>query len=163
MKAIKQFIAEHLINTEIYEMAQTLDQYKKNIENKIFGILVHILLVMKANEENSTEFVVHWKHEIRGFINDLCDQKLKTKDTYQTRYKHIYDVLINKYDFNDNDKLIYKIYNKLYQEGYDLDDKNVYNNFIDLFHKFQDNYLDELINVIALQDFHKIKEFVDKL
>ena len=163
MNSIKNFIADHLVNTDIFEMAQSLDQYKKDIENNIFIILAHILLILKPNEEGNPEFIDHWKKELSGFINNLCDKKLKTKDNYKTRYKHIYDVLYNKYDFDDNDKLIYKIYNILYQEGYDLDDKNIYDDFINLFHIFQDKYLDKLIEVIALQDFSQIKMFVNDL
>ena len=65
MKAIKQFIAEHLVNTEIFEMAQSLSEYKREIENNLPILLVHIILIMKARKENSTEFIDHWKKEIR--------------------------------------------------------------------------------------------------
>jgi len=163
MKSIKQFIAEHFVNTEIFEMAQSLDEYKKDIESKIFIIVAHILLIMKSKQENSVEFIDHWKREIRGFINDLCDKKLKTKDNYNTRYKHVYDVLINKFDFDTNDKLIYRFYNKLYSEGYDLDDKITYDEFINLFHEFQKYYLENLIDIIAQQNYNKIKNFVNNL
>lgn len=163
MKTIKQFIAEHLVNTEIFEMAQSLAEYKKDIEANIYNIVVYILLIMKSNEEQVNEFINHWKREIRIYINELCEKKLKTQDNYSSRYKHVYDVIVNKLDFNDNDNIMYKFYNKLYKEGYDLDDKLVYNDFMKLFHEFQDNYLDELIDVIASKDFHKIKLFTDKL
>ena len=163
MKAIKQFIAEHLINTEIFEMAQSLAEYKNDIDNYLSIILAHILLVMKANKENSIEYVDHWKHEIREFIRILCRRKLKTKDTYQTRLNHINDILIRKYELDTSDDYIWDLSNKLFKEGYDLDNEKVYNDFIDLFHNFQDNYLDELINILANKDINKIKEFVDKL
>lgn len=163
MKAIKQFIAEHLINTEIFEMAQSLAEYKNDINNYLSIILCHILLIMKANEENSTEYIDHWKHEIRNFLRILVQRKLKTKDNYQIRKKHIEDILIRRYELDTNDNYIWDLSNKLFKEGYDLDDENIYNNFINLFHKFQEEYLDNMIDVLADKDINKIKEFVNKL
>lgn len=163
MKVIKQFIAEHLINTEIFEMAQSLSEYKREIENKLPILLAHIILIMKARKENSTEFVDHWKKEIREFIRSLCNKKLKTKDTYQSRKKYISDVIIRQYEINTEDNYIWDLSHKLNLEGYDLDDEQIYNEFIELWHKFQNEYLDELIDIIALKDFNKIKEFTDKL
>lgn len=163
MKKLKQFIAEHLIGTEIFEMAQSLSEYKDEIKNKLPILLAHILLVMKANQENSTEFVDHWKKEIRNFIRSLCIKKLKTKDTYQTRKTHISDVLIRQYEIDTEDDYIWELSHKLNLEGYDLDDDNIYNEFINLWHKFQDEYLNDLIDVIADKDFEKIKIFVNKI
>ena len=163
MKAIKQFIAEHLINTEIFEMAQSLSEYKREIENKLPILLVHIILIMKARKENSTEFVDHWKKEIREFIRSLCNKKLKTKDNYQSRKNHISDIIIRQYEIDTEDDYIWDLSHKLNLEGYDLDNEQIYNEFIELWHKFQNEYLDELIDIIALKDFNKIKEFTDKL
>ena len=164
MKTIKQFISEHLIKTEIFEMAKTLDQYKSIIESQIPMLIAHIILVMKSRKENSDEYISHWKKEIGGFMRNCINFRLKTKDTYNSRYKHIYDVYINQLELDSNDDFIIgKIWNKCFEEGYDFDNKQVYDEFIDLVHEFQDNYLDEIIDVIASNDFAKITNFINKL
>ena len=163
MKDLKMFIAERLINTEIFEMAQSLAEYKQEIRDKLPILLAHILLVMKANEDNSVEFVNHWKKEIRGFIRSLCNYKLKTKDTYQSRKKHIEDIMIRMYELDTEDNYIWELSHKLNLEGYDLEDNKIYDDFINLWHNFQDNILDKLIDIIASKDFNKINEFTDEL
>ena len=163
MKDLKMFIAERLINTEIFEMAQSLAEYKQEIRDKLPILLAHILLVMKANEDNSVEFVNHWKKEIRGFVRSLCNCKLKTKDTYQSRKKHIEDIMIRMYELDTEDNYIWELSHKLNLEGYDLEDNKIYDDFINLWHNFQDNILDKLIDIIASKDFNKINEFTDEL
>jgi len=164
MKTIKQFIAEHFVSTEIFEMAKTLDQYKTIIESQIPMLIAHIILVMKSRKENSDEYIIHWKKEIGGFLRNCINFKLKTKDTYDSRYKHIYDVYINQLELDSNDDFIIgKIWNKCFEEGYDFDDKQTYNEFINLVHEFQDKYLDEIIGVIASNSFAKIQQFINKL
>lgn len=163
MKAIKQFIAEKLIYTEIFEMAQSLSEYKQDIKNKLPILLAHILLIMKANEDQSDEFVTHWKKEISSFIRSLCKRRLKTKDNYFERKKHISDIIIREYEIDTEDDYIWDLSHKLYLEGYDLEDENVYSDFINLWHKFQDELLDDLINTIALNDDAKIKQFIEKI
>jgi len=163
MKTIKQFIAEHLVNMEIFEMAQSLAEYKREIEDKLPILLAHILLVMKAKEENSEEFVEHWKKEIRGFIRSLSKRKLKVKDNYQARLKYISDVIIRQYEIDTEDDYIWDLSHKLNLEGYDLEDNETYNDFINLWHKFQDELLDKLIDTIASNDDLKINKFTDNL
>lgn len=163
MRTIKQFIAEHLINTEIFEMAQSLAEYKREIEDKLPILLAHILLVMKANEEHSTEFVEHWKKEIRGFIRSLSKRKLKVKDNYQARLKYISDVIIRQYEIDTEDDYIWDLSHKLNLEGYDLENNEIYNDFINLWHKFQDELLDKFIDTIASNDEVKINQFTDKI
>ena len=163
MKSIKQFIAEHLINMEIFEMAQSLAEYKREIEDKLPILIAHILLVMKAKEENSKEFVEHWKKEIRGFIRSISKRKLKVKDNYQARLKYISDVIIRQYEIDTEDDYIWDLSHKLNLEGYDLEDNETYNDFINLWHKFQDELLDKLIDIIASNDDLKINQFTDNL
>ena len=163
MKTIKQFIAEHLINMEIFEMAQSLAEYKREIEDKLPILLAHILLVIKAKEENSEEFVEHWKKEIRGFIRSLSKRKLKVKDKYQARLKYISDVIIRQYEIDTEDDYIWDLSHKLNLEGYDLEDNETYNDFINLWHKFQDELLDKLIDTIASNDDLKTNQFTDNL
>lgn len=164
MKTIKQFIAEHLINTEIFEMAKSLSDYKYLIESQMPMIISHIILIMKANEEQSDEFVNHWKKEIGVFLRNCINIRLKTKNSYNAKYKHIKNLLINELELDNNDNYILgKIWNKCFEEGYDFDDINVKNNFIDLIHEFQENYLDELIDVIASDSLTKIQLFINKL
>lgn len=150
MKAIKQFIAEHLINTEIFEMARSLDDYKNLIKSQIEPLISHIILVMKARQENSEEFVIHWKKEIRGFLSNFIGIKLKTKNTYETRRKHIENILYNEYELDiDEDEIFGIIRRKLFNEGYDLEDNKIHNDFLSIVQKFQNEYLDEIVDIMA--------------
>ena len=162
MKAIKQFIAEHLINMEIFEMAQSLAEYKREIEDKLPILLAHILVVMKAKEENLEEFVEH-KKEIRAFIRSLSKRKLKVKDNYKARLKYISDVIIRQYEIDTEDDYIWDLSHKLNLEGYDLENNETYNDFIKLWHKFQDELLDKLIDTIASNDDLKINQFTNNI
>lgn len=163
MKAIKEFIAEHLIHTEIFEMAQSIAEYKDEIRNILPTLIAHILLIMKSNNDGSIEYVAHWKKEVRGFIIDLCSTKLKSKDTYSSRRHHLEDVICRQYEIDTDDDYILKLHNKMYSEGYDLGDKETYDSFIVLWHKFQDEILQDLIDVLASKKINMILSFIDKL
>lgn len=164
MKTIKQFIAEHLINTEIFEMARSLDDYKNLIKSQIEPLISHIILVMKARQENSEEFVIHWKKEIRGLLSNFIGIKLKTKNTYETRRKHIENILYNEYELDiDEDEIFGIIRRKLFNEGYDLEDNKIHNDFLSIVQKFQNEYLDEIIDIMASDSTSKIQQFINKL
>ena len=163
MKVIKQFIAEHLINMKIFEMAQSLAEYKREIESKLPTLLAYILLIMKANEEHSTEFVIYWKKEIKRVIRSLSKCKLKVKDNYEARLKYISDVIIRQYEIDTEDDYIWDLSHKLNLEGYDLENDETYTDFINLWHKFQDELLDKLIDTIASNDDLKINQFTDMI
>jgi len=164
MKAIKQFIAEHLVNTEIFEMARSLDDYKELIRSQIEPLISHIILVMKAREENSEEYISHWKTEIRGFLGKFIGIKLKTKNSYNTRKKHIENIFYNEYELDtDEDEIIGIIRRKLFNEGYDFEDKQIYNDFIPIIQKFQNEYLPEIVDIIASDSTSKIMNFINKL
>lgn len=161
---IKQFIAEHLINTKIFEMARSLDDYKNLIKSQIEPLISHIILVMKSHEENSEEFVTHWKKEIRGFLSNFIGIKLKTKNTYESRRKHIENILYNEYELNtDEDEIFGIIRRKLFNEGYDLEDNKIRDDFLQIVQKFQNEYLDEIVDIMASDSTYKIQQFVNKL
>lgn len=164
MKAIKQFIAEHFVSTEIFEMARSLDDYKNLIKSQIEPLISHIILVMKSREENSEEFVTHWKKEIRGFLGNFIGIKLKTKNTYESRRKHIENILYNEYELNtDEDEIFGIIRRKLFNEGYDLEDNKIHDDFLQIVQKFQNEYLDEIVDIMASDSTSKIQQFVNKL
>ena len=164
MKAIKQFIAEYLINTEIFEIAKSLSDYKNLVESYIPTLIAHIILIMKARQENYNEYVTHWKNEVGGFLRNCIGIRLKTKNTYDARYKHIYNLFINELELDTNDEYILsRIWNKCFEEGYDFDDKKIEEEFINIIHQFQEKYLDEIIDVIASNNLSKIQQFTNKL
>lgn len=164
MRTIKQFIAEHLINTEIFEMARSLDDYKNLIKSQIEPLISHVILVMKSREENSEEFVTHWKKEIRGFLSNFIGIKLKTKNTYESRRKHIENILYNEYELNtDEDEIFGIIRRKLFNEGYDLEDNKIHDIFLQIVQNFQNEYLDEMVDIMASDSTSKIQQFINKL
>lgn len=163
MKTLKEFIAEKLIETEVFEMAQSLQSYKSTIDRILPMLVCHIILIMIARDEGSEDFVKHWKKEVVNFINDITSQKLKTKDTEETRKKHIKSVILDEWELDTNDDFVNKLYKKLYEEGYDLENKDTYKYILDVFHKFQETYLDELIDVLANKNLQRTFSFVEKL
>ena len=163
MKEIKTFIAEHLINTTIFEMAKSLSDFKDLVENMIEPILLHILLILKAREEKSDEYINHWKRELRTFFYKFTSLKLKVKSDFSHKRKYVYNKLINELELDTNDLYILRFYSKLYSEGYDLDDDNIKNDFIKLFNKIQNEYLDKIIDIMASGQENEIFNFVNSL
>ena len=164
MKTIKQFIAKHLIETEIFEMARSLDDYKNLIKSQIEPLISHIILVMHAHQENSDEFVVHWKKEIRGLLSCFYKVKKKKKNTYEAKTKHIKSILYDEYELDtDEDEIMGMIQRKLFNEGYDFEDEKIYNEFIPIVRKFQNEYLEELIDIMASDSTSKMTNFINKL
>ena len=164
MNAIKKFIAEKLLETSIFEMARSLDDYHQLINSMIEPLISHIILIMKARKENSEEFVDHWKKEIRGFLSKFIGIHLKTKNSYEYRLKHIKHIFYDKYELDiDEEEILGIIRRKLFLEGYDIEDIDVHNDFIDIVKEFQSEYLNLLIDVIASDSTMKIKDFISKL
>lgn len=164
MLSIKQYIAEKFVGTQIFEIAKSISDYKDLVSNMIRPIIAHIILILKSREENDDEFINHWKSEIKGFLVPFTSVKLKTKDNYNTRLKHINSVFIDDNEIDTDDNWFKgNLWKKLYEEGYDLLDRDTYNNFLPIIHDFQDNYLDELINVIASKSINKLEEYINKL
>lgn len=164
MLSLKQYIAEKFVGTKIFEMAKSLDDYKRQLEYMLVPIISHIILILKSREENDDEFINHWKSEIKGFLVPFTSFKLKTKNNYNTRLKHINSVFIDDNEIDtDDDWFKSNLWKKLYEEGYDLLDRDTYNNFLPIIHDFQDNYLDELIDVIASKNINKLEEYINKL
>ena len=164
MNTINQFIAEKLLETNIFEIARSLDDYHQLIDSMIEPLISYIILIMKARKENSEEFVDHWKKEIQVFLSKFIGIHLKTKNSYEYRLKHIKQIFYNKYELDTDEKEILGIIRrKLFLEGYDVEDIDVHNDFIDIVKEFQSEYLDLLIDVIASDSTTKIKDFINKL
>lgn len=164
MLSLKQYIAEKFVGTQIFEMAKSISDYKDLVSSMIRPIIAHIILILKSREENDNEFINHWKKELMSFFGEFIDIKLKSKNTYIKRKNYIENVLLDDDEIDTNDKwYIGKLFKKLYEEGYDLTDKNTYNEFLPIIHNFQDNHLDKIIDLIASQDIFKIKNYINEL
>ena len=162
--SLTEYIAEKLSQPHIFEMAKSISEYKDLVINMIRPIIAHVILILKSREENDNEFINHWKKELLSFLTEFIDIRLKTKNTYDKRKKYIKDVLINNEEIDTNDKwYLSKLWKKLYEEGYDLSEKNIYDDFLPIIHDFQDNHLDQIIDLIASQDIFKIKAYINNL
>lgn len=49
------------------------------------------------------------------------------------------------------------------EEGYDLSDKNIYNEFLPIIHDFQNKHVDIILDLIADQNINKIKDYINNL
>lgn len=163
MKTFKEYIVEKLMYTDIFEMAVELKDYKDDIKNYSSTLIAHILLVMNARQENSIEYVKHWKDEIRAYLKRFYDIKLKVKNNYKKRLSYIKDILLNKYELDTKNNLANYCANKLFKEGYDIDDSTIYNRFESLTSQFQEKYLDKMIDCMADHDMNKINQFIESL
>lgn len=103
MRLIKEYIAEKILHTNVFEMAKSLDEYENLVENMIDPIMCHIILILKAREENSGDFVDHWKKELRDFFKKFLLIKLKTKNTYIKRYNHAKHVIYDELEIDTDD------------------------------------------------------------
>lgn len=163
MKSIKEYIVEQLSYSKIFEMATELKEYREKIKELSPILIAHVLLILKAKEENSIEYVDHWKIEIKGFFKQFMRVKLKIKDTYKKRFSYIKKILIDEYEYDQLENLTDICYSKIYEEGYDLDDPKISKEFEELTKKFQDKYLDNMIDCMADHDLNKINNFVESL
>lgn len=160
---LKEYLAEKLIDTQIFEMAKSISEFEDLVSNMIDPILCHIILILKAKEENSTEFVTHWKKEVIGFFKKFTNIKLKTKNSYESKLKHVKSILYGEMNLDDTDNLnnIKKIiYIKMYQEGYDLNDNKIWNEFEPIIKDVQDYHLDTIIDLMSSNDQYKIVNYV---
>lgn len=164
MKSLEQFIAECLEGTKIYEMARSLDKYKELVENMIQPIAAHVILILKSRQENDDEYIRHWKHELIKFLGKFFNIKLKTKDSYKKKLQHIEKVLLDEEEIDTDDRwFIANLWDKMYEEGYDLHDKKTWEEFLPIIHDFQDNHLPQIIDIIASQSMDKAYAYVDSL
>jgi hypothetical protein len=144
----------------------SISEFEDLVGNMIDPILCHIILILKAKEEGSTEFVNHWKKEVIGFFKKFTNIKLKTKNSYEAKIKHVKSILFDELNLDNMDNLdnIKKIiYIKMYQEGYDLNDKQTWNDFKSIIEDIQINHLDIIIDLMASNDQYKIVNYVENL
>lgn len=59
MLSINQYIAEKFVDTQIFEIAKSISDYKQLVNNMIRPIIAHIILILKSREENNNEFISH--------------------------------------------------------------------------------------------------------
>ena len=163
---LKEYLAEKLIDTQIFEMEKSISEVEDLVENMIDPILCHIILILKSKNENSIEYAKHWKKEVIGFFKKFTKIKLKTKNSYESKLKHIKSILYDEMNLDDVDNLDNMkkiIYIKMYQEGYDLNDKNVWNDFKPIIEDVQINHLDTIIDLMASNDQYKIVNYIEDL
>lgn len=169
MKSLKEFIAERLIYTDIYEMAVQFKEYKDKIISHSEIIIAHILLILNAeneiknniNTDENKNLIKHWKHELYIFLDDFVNLKIKTKNTKEKKYKIIKQVLIDELELDTYGNLGLFCGNKLFKEGYDVvDDAATRKLFKNLTKFFQEKYLDSMILTMAGFD---TKNFIDSL
>ena len=90
MKAIKQFIVEHLIQSEIFEMAQSLAEYKREIEDKLPAFLRSFFVYLRGNVLPMTRLA--YLTDIRFFCQYLIEQ------TGLTQAKTIRDITLKEFN-----------------------------------------------------------------
>lgn len=163
MKTFKEFIVEQLATTSIFEMAVELKDYRDKTISLFIPLICHIMLIIKAREEKSSEYVDHWKHEIRGFFNQLYKMKLKIKDNDKKRYDLVKKTLCRDFEYDTIDNYGELCSGKLYEEGYDLDDDNVKDEFKEITRYIQDNLLEDIIICMSTKDHSNIDNFINKL
>lgn len=163
MKLLQTFIAEHLVYTPIYEMAVSLYKFNAKIEYMSKPIIAHILLILKSEKENNYKYVSYWKSEIKNYLLQFFDTKLKVKDNYNKRIKYIKNILINELELDTKVNLGFYCYSKLFKEGYDMDNGKTAKEFEQLTIEFQTKYLDNMMDCMADHNINKINEFIKSL
>ena len=160
MKSLKVFIAEHLEQTELFEMAMSLHDYKERLMNIMPIMLAHIILVKYKPDDIN---VNHWKNEISGYIRRFVGARLKTSNTVDSRISYIEKVVYNMLELNDVQVFIENIDGKLYDEGINVEDNKVYAEVSKVVNKFIDEDFDRLIEVIASNNINERVKFVEEL
>ena len=147
-------------------MSKSLNDFEELINSYIEPLLSHIILVLKSRDEGSTEYINHWKKEIRSFLSVFyrCTLNVKHKNEYKIKIKKLRNIFIDKLKLNEDANNILDIINhKCFLEGYDLEDHKTHRDFVIVIYKFWNLYFDDLLETLASSDYSDIDNFIKRL
>lgn len=158
-KLITRIIHEEIRKFLLKEYALERSDFMDSIKGISKQIIIHWCLIRFSQITNfNSEYIPHWKHELKNWLFSICEMELKKNNAYKKRYKAIFK-LWNKYDFNSKPNVIRKIiFTKFINEKIDMKSKEieqVINDFIE--------NANNIINLLAIGDVEKINEYVENL
>lgn len=114
-RSLKEYIADYLSQTELFEMAIDRNTFKKRVESIFPQIAQNWCLIRYARvNDTHANLVNHWKTELITHLDSIYAMKLKSGSEYKT----IVDVIIKKWEYNDAKRVVHSIIEpKFYKEG----------------------------------------------
>lgn len=102
--------------TPLCEMSIRRKDFKKDLKGLGIEILAHWCLVRYAVLTGCKKYRKHWSDELYGFITNVQSDEIKENNSYNTRYKVIYEVW-ETYNFFDQGSIEGKIAGTLRKEN----------------------------------------------
>lgn len=105
MRSLKTYITNDLYKeVPMLEMAFERKKFIENIQDIGYNFQIHTILSI-AGWMLKNDAYQHWMGELLdGMVGYVSMMKLKQSDNYNTRYKAIYNALIDTHDIEDRDK-----------------------------------------------------------
>ena len=105
-ETIKEVLREEMPKILLTEMAMSLSEYKKRVENLIQQILENWCLIRYSTiTGDKTELKNHWKIELLAHINNIASLKLKNGNSLDTKINTLFS-LWNKYDLDTDESAV---------------------------------------------------------
>lgn len=153
---IREVVREEMGGYILTEMAMSLSDYKKLIDNLITQIAQNWCLVRYATITGEKEILKrHWQSELKAHLTNISRRTLKKGNNVQTKEKALYAVW-NENDFDTNEHCIdMAIADKFRDEEIDIYSKT----YADVVSDFK-NATKEIINVILSDSHSTINKYV---
>ena len=156
---IKDIIREELQNYLITEIAYTLKDYKEKTDNLIPQIVENWCLIRYVSlTGDKIEYKEHWKNELRSYLNNVRQMKLKNGNSILFKQNALY-FLWNRRDLDSDENVISShIYLKFKQEKLPLKGKI----FAQIVEDFK-NETKNIINILLSDSPVKIYQYVETI
>lgn len=156
---LEKVIREELQKYIITEMALSLSDYKKRVEDRIQQILENWCLIRYVTITGDKEMLKnHWKKELLAQLNYIGAMKVKNGDSSSTKLKAVYQIW-NMFDLDTDERCIaQRLYTKFKGENINIKSPE----FAQVVSDFKDNI--KLISYAMLETSpENLQEFVDEI
>ena len=117
---LEKVVREELQKYIITEMALSLSDYKKRVEDRLQQVLENWCLIRYVTITGDKERLKnHWKKELLAQLNYIGAMKLKNGDSSSTKLKVVYQIW-NMFDLDTDERCIaQRLYTKFREENID--------------------------------------------
>lgn len=154
IQSLKEYLADSLAKTELFEMAIDRKEFKQKVESIFPQIVQNWCLIQHARLTKTNEKLInHWKSELIAHMMSIYKMKLRNSSS---EYRAIKEVVIDKVEYNDADIVVHAtIEPKFYKE-----------NIIDENHKIARMFASEveyICKLLGKQTNEDIRQYIQSL
>ena len=158
MNRLKEYLLEALQQTDIFEMAESRKELKKDIDGLIKQIIENWCLVKYCSLYDPNHLTKnHWKNELESHMINIFEKKLKSGDS-DTKYKVIHDWVIDSLEINTAFKIQMIMRRKIKKENLKMPDE-----IYELCIEELDTLLCLMSNKYTPENYNNILDYVESL